>query len=125
MSRHNVKYWRHVPYLGLGPGAHSFDGHRRWANVRSLSRYVAQLRDGTSCVDSIEKISPEQERLERLFLGFRTREGVPLEVVGFGATAVSTVQEAEADGVVRLQDGFVVPTRKGWLVADRLPLLFP
>lgn len=124
MSRHNVKYWRRIPYLGLGPGAHSFDGHRRWANVRSLSRYVAQLRDGTSCVDFMEEISPEQERLERLLLGFRTREGVPLEVVGLEETAVSAVQKAEADGLVRLQDGFVVPTRKGWLVADRLPLLF-
>ena len=31
-SRHNMKYWCHLPYLGLGPSAHSFDGARRWWN---------------------------------------------------------------------------------------------
>ncbi len=35
-SRHNLKYWRHVPYLGLGPSAHSFDGRNRSWNHRKL-----------------------------------------------------------------------------------------
>lgn len=125
ISRHNGKYWRRVPYLGLGPAAHSFDGQRRWANVRSVGRYVAQLRDGKSCVDFMEELSAEQERLERLFLGFRTREGVPMAVVGADENAVSAVHKAQADGLVQIRNGLVVPTRNGWLVADRLPLLFP
>jgi putative oxygen-independent coproporphyrinogen III oxidase len=36
ISRHNRKYWRHIPYLGLGPAAHSFDGKMRWWNARSV-----------------------------------------------------------------------------------------
>ena len=36
--RHNLVYWRHEPYLGFGPGAHSFDGRRRWWNVQARAR---------------------------------------------------------------------------------------
>ncbi|HQF86185.1 MAG TPA: radical SAM family heme chaperone HemW [Acidobacteriota bacterium] len=39
-SRHNLKYWRLAPYLGLGVAAHSFDGRRRWWNERRLRAYV-------------------------------------------------------------------------------------
>ena len=42
-SRHNLKYWRREPYLGLGAGAHSFDGRRRWANVHDAAAYVAAI----------------------------------------------------------------------------------
>ena len=45
-SRHNGKYWRHVPILGLGPAAHSFDGRDRWWNPRSLDRWAAGLEVG-------------------------------------------------------------------------------
>ena len=44
--RHNQKYWSHVPYLGLGPAAHSFDGVQRWWNYRSLERYCRGPRQG-------------------------------------------------------------------------------
>ncbi|MCX5903450.1 MAG: radical SAM family heme chaperone HemW, partial [Proteobacteria bacterium] len=45
-SRHNQKYWQHVPYLGLGPSAHSFQDGKRWWNVRSIKKYCASLEAG-------------------------------------------------------------------------------
>jgi oxygen-independent coproporphyrinogen III oxidase len=42
-ARHNSIYWEHVPYLGLGPSAHSFDGRRRWWNVKSAAGYVEKF----------------------------------------------------------------------------------
>ena len=45
-SRHNLKYWQREPYLGLGAGAHSFDGETRWANVHDSADYVAIDRAG-------------------------------------------------------------------------------
>ena len=45
-SRHNQKYWEHTPYLGLGPGAHSFCGRKRWWNDRSVDRYIAAIEAG-------------------------------------------------------------------------------
>lgn len=124
LSRHNVKYWRHVPYLGLGPGAHSFDGQSRWANVNSLARYVAGIRSGVSVVRFREELNAEQRRLEQLFLGFRTRDGVSLDVVGPASEAQDAARRAVRGGLLRIRDGRFVPTLKGWLVADRLPLLF-
>ncbi len=53
VSRHNLKYWRHVPYLGLGPAAHSFRGATRWWNVRSMDRYLTLLQSGRSPVEEI------------------------------------------------------------------------
>ena len=45
-SRHSRKYWRHTPYLGLGPGAHSYLNGRRWWNDRSLTGYCRALAQG-------------------------------------------------------------------------------
>ena len=44
--RHNLKYWTRTPYLGLGPGSHSFQGGRRWWNVASVGDYCASLQRG-------------------------------------------------------------------------------
>jgi len=75
-SRHNCKYWEYVPYLGLGPSAHSFDGNDRWWNIRSIRRYGALLDTDLLPVEGRETLTEEQVWLESLSLGFRTREGV-------------------------------------------------
>ncbi len=62
-SRHNRKYWTHVPYLGLGPAAHSFDGSTRWWNVRSVRRYVAALGADRSVVEGKESLDGEALQL--------------------------------------------------------------
>jgi len=81
-SHHNLKYWRREPYLGLGAGAHSFDGITRWANVHDSARYVAAielLRDqGTSPREQVEPVTPEQALEEEFFLGLRQLEGIDL-----------------------------------------------
>lgn len=41
MCRHNLRYWLYEPYLALGPGAHGFDGHQRYANARHVARWRA------------------------------------------------------------------------------------
>ena len=67
-ARHNAAYWRRVPYVGLGPGAHSLspDGVRSW-NSDSLGGWTR----------SSETLGPEEIRLERIMLPLRTSEGLP------------------------------------------------
>ncbi|MBW2617138.1 MAG: radical SAM family heme chaperone HemW, partial [Deltaproteobacteria bacterium] len=60
VSRHNLKYWRHVPYLGIGPGAHSFLEGRRWWNIRSVFDYCRMLTNGCPPVEETETLSEEQ-----------------------------------------------------------------
>jgi putative oxygen-independent coproporphyrinogen III oxidase len=122
--RHNRKYWTHVPYLGLGPSAHSFDGRRRWWNVSSVEQYGATLNAGEAPVAGAETLTPAQIRLETLYLGFRTREGVRLATIRehpHGDAALTKLVQA---GLVRVEHDRVVATPCGLVVADRLPLWF-
>ena len=77
-SRHNLKYWRREPYLGLGAGAHSFDGSTRWANVHDSAKYVAAIEQESAPREQIESITTEQALEEEFFLGLRHLEGIDL-----------------------------------------------
>lgn len=123
-SRHNGKYWRHVPYLGLGPAAHSFDGRRRWWNVRSIEAYLRRDAAGRAPTAATEHLDATQLRLEDLALGFRTAEGVELDLLGRGPAVQATLQRQILDGRVEVRSGRAVPTVRGFLVADALARAF-
>lgn len=123
-SRHNMKYWRHIPYLGLGPSAHSFHGNRRWWNVRSVEEYCRRIAEGGMPVEAGESLEKEQLDLERLFLGFRTIDGVALASMAGYETAGPVLDRLRESGLISIVDERVVPTARGFLVADGLPLLF-
>jgi oxygen-independent coproporphyrinogen-3 oxidase len=123
-SRHNRKYWEHTPYLGLGPAAHSFDGRRRWWNEQSLGGYLEKSGQNLSSVEKEETLSPEQLRLESLLLGFRTRSGVALENLSLDRSRRKVLTALEETGKIVRREDRLIPTTEGFLVADRLPLLF-
>jgi putative oxygen-independent coproporphyrinogen III oxidase len=122
--RHNVKYWTHVPYLGLGPAAHSFLGGRRWWNFSSVEKYCATLTAGRPPVAGAETLTPDQIRLETLYLGFRTQEGVGLATLREQPHGERILRQLIQAGLVRVRRDRVVATAPGLVVADRLPLWF-
>jgi oxygen-independent coproporphyrinogen-3 oxidase len=117
-ARHNSRYWQHLPYLGLGPSAHSFDGCTRWWNTDSLAKYYSLAED--SPVVGRETLSHAQLRLERLMLGMRTQRGVALADVHANRDVLARLESA---GLVVVRDGRIIPTARGMLFADRLPLV--
>jgi oxygen-independent coproporphyrinogen-3 oxidase len=121
-SRHNSKYWNHSPYLGLGPGAHSYVGGRRWWNHRSLEEYCQALEAGQAPVAGREELTGEQRRLEAVFLGMRTKNGVNLELVQQTPEGQAAVREVVRAGLAEIKGDQLIPTREGLVVADRLPL---
>ncbi len=123
-SRHNGKYWRHVPYLGLGPAAHSFDGARRWWNVRSVEAWVGRIARGRLPTAASERPTAEQRRLEILALGFRTRRGVELSVLRETPSSAAILESQVADGRLVVDAGRARPTVRGMLVADALARAF-
>ena len=123
-SRHNQKYWQHTPYLGLGPSAHSFKDGKRWWNVRSVEKYCSVLKEGRVPVSGEEKLTRDQHDLESLYLGLRTRGGVTLSQLTANKGGNALLKELLQADYVRVIDQQVIPTRKGFLVADRLPLAF-
>jgi putative oxygen-independent coproporphyrinogen III oxidase len=124
IARHNSKYWRHAPYLGLGPAAHSFKDNKRWWNVRSVAGYCRALENGTAPLAGSEKLTPEQIALETISLGFRTRGGVDLSTVSGNPGAKRALSILQRESLIEIACGRAAPTLSGFLVSDEIPLLF-
>ena len=81
---HNSAYWRRVPYVGLGPGAHSLTG-----NIRSWNSQKLPHRNIVTYSRNFETLSPEDIRVEKIMLSLRTDKG--LEATELYSLADSTV----------------------------------
>lgn len=128
-SRHNIKYWRHTSYLGLGPAAHSFLDRKRWWNKTNVRTYLQDISGGNNPMDKSEQLSMEQLALEALFLGMRTKEGINLKQYKacFGSDLLSEkrhiINELINNNLVELKNGSLCPTLAGMAVADSLALI--
>jgi oxygen-independent coproporphyrinogen-3 oxidase len=118
-ARHNRTYWEHGPYLGLGPSAHSFDGRRRWWNVKPVETYCAKLKAGSVPIEAEEELSGEQLRIEALMLGLRTRKGIALSAPPTSTGAVlQRLSKLQEEGLLTVADNRIAPTARGMLLAD-------
>src|SRR5205823_472644 len=79
-ARHNLAYWRGRDYLGLGIGAVSTVGGRRWRNAPRLAAYVAALARGERPAREVEPLPADVKVRERVMLGLRLDE--PLRLAG-------------------------------------------
>jgi oxygen-independent coproporphyrinogen-3 oxidase len=112
---HNSAYWRRAWYLGLGPSAHSGLGtERRW-NLREWAAYDTGLERGESVVAGSEILDPEAARLEELYLGLRTAEGVPESAV-----PAHRMEEWNRAGWAERGGGRCRLNPEGWLRLDSL-----
>ncbi|MBZ0299740.1 MAG: hypothetical protein K8J31_08375, partial [Anaerolineae bacterium] len=83
--RHNLQYWRNLPYIGLGPGAHGYAGGIRYSTILSPQQYIQRIQKANSSyafpltpatVESV-KVDRDNEISETLIMGLRlTREGI-------------------------------------------------
>jgi len=123
-SRHNQIYWRRREYLALGPGACGFIGDVRYANVKPVARYAGLLDEGALPIDTSERVTSAQALAERLFLGLRTSDGVPRDVLETrvaGAPALRRHVDAWIDEGLLLDDGDRVRlSERGFLLSDAL-----
>ena len=79
-SYHNSNYWKQRPYIGLGPGAHSFNkGKRRW-NISNNVQYIKNI-ESTSVFHKEEVLSNYDSINEQIMLGLRTSKGFNLDNV--------------------------------------------
>ena len=75
-SRHNLKYWMGMPYLGLGVGAHSDFGGCRYSYVRDLEGYIQGVLEGGEVLAESDRIPPRERGSEYLMLRLRTTHGI-------------------------------------------------
>jgi oxygen-independent coproporphyrinogen-3 oxidase len=125
-SRHNRKYWQLAPYVGLGAGAHSFDGTRRWSNQTDVQCYLEKLGAGEAPIDEIHAVTVEEQVEEFFFLGLRQVEGVNLEQARkrWGESYLKRweekIQTLAHEGWVVWQGDSVRMARRAYLVSNEI-----
>lgn len=114
-ARHNSSYWEGVPYLGLGPAAHGFDGRvRRW-NTAAYAAWQHQVDRGEDPMEGSEQLSAENREAEQVYLGLRTTEGLDVR-----QNELKAVTSWVDSGWAVLRDSRLKLTPLGWLRLDAL-----
>lgn len=124
-SQHNSNYWFGVPYLGLGPSAHSYNAKSRFWNVSDLSKYLLSL--SRSELPLQEELLTDIDKFnETLMIGLRTKWGVninhfqntlsPTLLVHFN----NVLESQLSNGNVYLQNGFVRIKSSKFMVSDSI-----
>ena len=122
-SRHNQGYWARRPYLGLGPGAHSYDGSDRWRNEADVTRYFERVEAGGLPREERTPVSPRAAIEERIMLGLRRARGIKRsELARLAGPAAEGWSEwaAGAGAVDFTTPGRVRPTGRGLLLSHEL-----
>ena len=116
-SRHNQVYWRAEEYLALGPGACGFLGDVRYGNVKPVERYCAALEAGGLPLGTHEVLTPAQRKAEKVILGLRLSDGVPLAWLEDARPLVETWASL---GLLEVAGDRCRLTEAGFLLSDSL-----
>ena len=114
-SKHNGSYWTGAPYLGLGAGAHSYDGAylRQW-NPDDIGAYMATIQNGQLPLE--EEVLSEVDRYnEAVMLGLRTREGIHLNRFSEADRLMILTESASflREGLLEQADEYIRATHAG------------
>ncbi len=126
-SQHNSSYWAGQNYLGVGPGAHSYDGSSRQFNVRNNAKYLRAIA-GDDIYFETEILSKTQLMNERILTGLRTIDGVDRREFqkDFGIDLFdehrSEIELLQNQELLEFDDAKLHLTPKGFLVADEVAL---
>ena len=129
-SRHNQKYWSFVPYLGLGPSAHSFIEPVRWWNYRSVKNYIQELEAGRLPLEDQEVLTSEQRMIEAVYLGLRQADGININGfhrrfgVHFTDLFEKTIADLKKRRFITMTRNRCALTRKGMLFLDSIAPMF-
>ena len=122
---HNTNYWKGVPYLGVGPSAHSFDGKSRGSNPSTNPRYIKSLLSGKVLFEE-EASTLEDQVNDRILTGLRTVWGVsPAELAeDFGIALLQSksgvIEKLEREGWLVWDGKILSLSKKGMLLADSI-----
>jgi oxygen-independent coproporphyrinogen-3 oxidase len=140
-SRHNSAYWQGIPYLGLGPSAHSYDGASRQWNIANNAKYITALAGGhvggsedeqgtesglAGIVAEREILTSVQRLNEYIMISLRTMEGCDFQHIKnqFGKQAAQEIikktERYVLEGKAVMTEDRVFLTSQGKLLADRI-----
>ncbi|HEY7023305.1 MAG TPA: radical SAM family heme chaperone HemW [Ktedonobacterales bacterium] len=136
---HNLAYWRNLPYIGLGAGAHSWYGARRFVEAKSLREYTERVNTAlksprkdagatlpAAAIIEEEVISRELEMAETVMLGLRLTAGVELADFerrygqSLDSVFAERLREARAARLVETVEGRLRLTEQGTLLGNEV-----
>ena len=124
-SVHNSNYWKQVPYIGLGPSAHSFNGYSRQWNVSDIKKYIKQVTSDEQFFEK-EELDAKTRFNEYIMTSLRTMWGIDLDYVE------STFEKEGYDYVINLSGKFIdyglmrrnqtnlILTNQGKMISDNI-----
>jgi oxygen-independent coproporphyrinogen-3 oxidase len=123
-SRHNSNYWKGVPYLGIGPSAHAYNGHTRQWNVANNAQYLKGLTESRIPAE-IEELTTENRLNEYIMTSVRTMWGLDLDKLDYIQAGASTLLMNNAQQFLykhwlNQQNRILTLTPAGKLYADHI-----
>jgi oxygen-independent coproporphyrinogen-3 oxidase len=125
-SRHNLTYWQNLPYLGMGAGAHSFFGGRRFSHILDPQEYITLLKKQQRPEAESELIDRAHQMSETAFLALRTAQGLHLPTfeerfaepfTQFVGMRLRTVEEA---GLLEQEHEWIRLSKRGRLLGNEV-----
>ena len=124
-SEHNMMYWSGLPYLGVGPSAHSFDGTKRSWNIASLKEYMEGVTQDSGISES-ENLSNRERYHDYLITSLRTKWGIDPEQIlrVFGNEInehfLSNSKSFLEEKVMWVREGKVAIHPDHWMITDHI-----
>jgi oxygen-independent coproporphyrinogen-3 oxidase len=121
---HNINYWDRGEYIGLGPGAWSFLGNRRYKTIADVRTYIKRVKAGDNVQEGMEIINSVQAANERVMLALRTSRGLDIAQykLEFGSQMTRLLEEKIAalkdSGLLSEQEGSLRLTKRGFLLSN-------
>ncbi len=129
-ARHNLKYWRDLPYAAFGVAAHGYDGIERYRNSDRLEDYFTAIDDRHHAVVARTRRTPHERWHEALMLGLRLDEGVDPAMLraGYGIDLwrdyAAAVQELQTAGLLTVTGERLCLTPRGRLLSNEVFVAF-
>jgi len=123
-SKHNTSYWQQVPYLGVGPSAHSYNMHERAWNIAHNQKYIEAIEEG-NVPHGTEHLSPSDRYNELVFTSLRTKWGVNDELLKkehqeYYDYFLKNIESYISAGDAVYETGNYVLTENGRFIADKI-----
>jgi oxygen-independent coproporphyrinogen-3 oxidase len=122
-SKNNSSYWLGIPYLGIGPSAHSFDGKQRSWNIKNNSKYIKSIQELVLPIER-ETLSITDKYNEYVMTGLRTIWGVSLEKINnnFGKKYLDYLESQSKKYIeqelLHIEKGVLKTRKKGKFLVD-------
>ena len=124
-SQHNTNYWKKGNYLGVGPGAHSYNGTHRSANIAHNAQYIKDIEQGI-IPTTVERLTQKDHINEYIMVSLRTQWGCDLHWLhkkysyDLQTAQKNYLYQLQKLNLVTLMDGIILLTPSGKLLGDQI-----